>query len=93
MGKPSPPRPTAAAEGVFVASFYLWKRRLTAAGAAGAPEGAAAVGEPRLLPVRLPAPAAAIELVLPSGAVLRIGANADAATLGSLLRLRGVLPC
>ena len=37
--------------------------------------------------------ASAVELVLPTGAVLRIGAGADEATLASLLRLLGVLPC
>jgi hypothetical protein len=82
-----------AAEGVSVASFYLWKRRLTAA---DLPTGAAISDPqagPRLVPVRLADPAPAVELVLPTGAVLRIGAGADAATLTSLLRLLGVLPC
>jgi hypothetical protein len=82
-----------ATEGVSVASFYLWKRRL--AGAVR-PTGAAISGQqtgPRLVPVRLTDPAPAVELALPSGAVLRIGTGADEATLASLLRLLGVLPC
>src|SRR3954447_20371816 len=82
-----------AAEGVSVASFYLWRRRLAAA---ELPAGAQSSGHqagPRLLPVRLPEPTPAVELVLPTGAVLRIGAGADEATLTALLRLLGVLPC
>jgi transposase len=79
-----------AAEGVSVPSFYLWRRRLTTT-ADAVPEHAAAA--PRLLPLRLPHPVPAIELVLPSGAVLRCGPGADEATLTALLRLLGVLPC
>jgi transposase len=81
-----------AAEGVSLPSFYAWKRRLTAAAA----EPARAVPDepgPRLLPVRLPDPRAAFELALPSGAILRVAAGADEATLRCLLRLLGVPPC
>src|ERR1041384_2205974 len=79
-----------AAEGVSVASFYLWKRRPAppASSELSGPQAG-----PRLLPVRLTDPAPAVELVLPTGAVLRIGAGADEATLTALLRLLGVLPC
>lgn len=83
-----------AAEGVSVASFYLWKRRLAGAGRPDAPEQPSGQpAGPRLLPVRLSQQTPAIELVLPTGAVLRIGADADEATLRGLLRLLGVLPC
>jgi hypothetical protein len=46
-----------------------------------------------LLAVQLPHRNATVELVLPTGAVLRIGAGADEATLRCLLRLLGVPPC
>ena len=78
-----------AAEGVSLAAFYSWRRRLRPQGHAPEPAPTAA----RLLPVRLQAPAAALEVALPAGAVLRIPAGADETTLRSLLRLLGVLPC
>jgi hypothetical protein len=46
-----------------------------------------------LLAVQLPERHATLELVLPTGAVLRIGADADEETLRRLLRLLGVQPC
>jgi transposase len=82
-----------AAEGVSVASFYLWKRRLAAQGFSAGPELSRPEAGPRFLPVRLADKTPAIELVLPGGAVLRLGPGADEASLGSLLRLLGVLPC
>jgi hypothetical protein len=83
-----------AAEGVSVASFYLWKRRLAATDHPNAPAPLSGQ-EPgaRLLPVHLHNPAAPVELVLPGGAVLRISADADEATLRCLFRLLGVQPC
>jgi hypothetical protein len=82
-----------AAEGVSVASFYLWKRRLAVTAPPAGPASAGQQSGPRLLPIRLADPGSAVELVLPSGAVLRIGAGADEVTLRGLLRLLGVLPC
>ena len=82
-----------AAEGVSVASLYLWKRRLAATDLAADAVRSGPQAGPRLLPVRLAEPTPAVELVLPTGAVLRIGAGADEATLAALLRLLGVLPC
>jgi hypothetical protein len=76
------------AEGVSLASFYLWKRRLT-----DQPSSNPSVPDaPRLLPVRLAA-ATPLELILPGGAVLRVGPGADPEALASLLRLLGILPC
>jgi transposase len=83
-----------AAEGVSVASFYLWKRRLAPADCTSAPATVCGQGpEPRLLPIRLPEQAPTVEVVLPSGALLRIAAGADEATLRCLFRLLGVPPC
>ena len=83
-----------AAEGVSIASFYLWKRRLAPADSAGTPATRAGQEHgPRLLAVRLPESTPAIELVLPTGTLLRLGPGADEATLRCLLRLLGAPPC
>ncbi len=81
-------------EGVSLPSFYAWKRRLATA-ALDPATAAPSAGEagPRLLPVRLPAPAALLELVLPSGAVLRIPPGSDLAWVRSLVEALGGAPC
>jgi len=70
-------------EGVSTASFHAWKRRLRDASG------------PQFVPVRLTEPAAAapVELVLPSGCVLRLAPGGDPAWVRQLLDLLGVLPC
>ena len=81
-------------EGLALPSFYAWKRRLATAAldpASAAP--AAGDAGPRLLPVRLRAPAAVPELVLPGGAVLRIPPGADRAWVRSLVEALGGAPC
>src|SRR5206468_10436581 len=75
-----------AAEGVSLPSFYAWKRRL-AAEAAGTAGPAPDEPGPGLLPVGCHEPRAAIELVLPSRAILPAAAGPDAATLRCPLRL------
>jgi hypothetical protein len=83
-----------AKEGVSLPSFYSWKRRLAAADrCAGTAHVPGEDSGPRWLPVRLHDQAVPLELVLPTGAVLRIGAGADEATLRCLLRLLGARPC
>ena len=81
-------------EGVSLPSFYAWKRRLATAArdpaTAVPPAGEAG---PRLLPVRLPTPAALPELVLPGGAVLRIPPGSDLAWVRSLVEALGGAPC
>src|SRR5438067_3498630 len=62
-----------AIEAVSVPSFYSWKRRLAAeANAPAAPPDQGGERGPRLLPVQLQLPTPAIELVLGTGAVLRL---------------------
>jgi hypothetical protein len=74
-----------AREGVAPNSFYYWKRRLTA-------ELAAPDAAPRFLPVRL-APAAAVEVALPGGAVVRLTPGCDLAFVRSLLAALSGGPC
>lgn len=77
-----------AAEGVSVASFYAWKRRLAAE-----QRPAAAVGEAVLLPVRLTPGPAPVEIALPGGAVLRLSPGCDLGLVRSLLAALGAAPC
>lgn len=72
-----------ATEGVSVNSFFYWKRRLAAP---SVPDGG-----PLFLPVRV-TPASPVEVVLPSGALLRIAPGCDLAFVRSLLDALGA-PC
>ncbi len=69
-------------EGVSVASFYAWKRRLH-------DHATAAAAPIRFVPIHVvpPADRAPVELVLPSGLVLRLNADTDLAWLRQLLAL------
>jgi hypothetical protein len=78
-----------ASEGVSLASFYLWKRRLTQPTA----ELADADVAPRLLPVRLGAAPPPLELVLPTGVIVRVSPDTDPTQVTALLRLLGVVSC
>ncbi len=76
-------------EGISTASFYAWRRRLQTDTAPSA------VDEPRLVPVRLvtPPPSAPVELLLPSGVIVRLPSDTDPAWLRQLFPLLGVGPC
>jgi hypothetical protein len=75
------------AQGVSVPAFYFWRRTLAAEG----------VTEPRdrpaVVPVRVAPPAPAVEVVLPSGAVLRFSADCDPGRVAALLRAVGAISC
>ena len=80
-----------AAEGVSEPSYYVWKRTLEAGGAALA---SSAVPGPTLVPIRLtPSPATGIELVLPSGAVVRFPTDVPAERIVAVLRGLEDRPC
>jgi transposase len=89
-------RPAAfcAAEGVSLPSFYSWKRRLTAENCSTDSQVTddAALG-PRLLPVRLASAGVVVELVLPSGAVLRVPPGSDLAFVRRLVEALGSASC
>jgi|HubBroStandDraft_1064217.scaffolds.fasta_scaffold30769_3 transposase len=83
-----------AIEAVSLPSFYSWKRRLAAEATASVTQSSPGVDRgPRLLPVRLQQPAAAVELVLPTGAVLRLPPGCDTAWVRSLVTALGDAPC
>src|SRR5262249_53759222 len=73
-----------AQEGVSLASFYAWRRRLAQAD----PTHEQGTG-PRLLSVRVPTPRAALELVLPCGAILRLGSDSDLLLVRALVDALG----
>ena len=76
-------------EGISTASFYAWRRRCEAGSAP------AAAGAPHLVPVRLVTPPASapVELLLPSGAILRLSPDTELTWLRQLLTVLGVAPC
>jgi transposase len=78
-----------AQEHVSPASFYAWRRRLQHGPAPTHTDA------PRFVPVRLVATptGAPLELVLPSGCILRLAPDCDLAWLRQLLPLLGVVPC
>ena len=72
-------------EGVSTPSFYAWRRRLRCAPRSDA-DG------PRFVPIHVLA-AAPLELVLPSGAILRLTAGCDLAFVRALVDSLGGAPC
>ncbi len=76
-------------EGISAASFYAWRCRLQHDPAPPTSD------TPRLVPVRLVTPSAGapVELLLPSGLVLRLSPDTDLDWLRQLLGLLGVAPC
>jgi transposase len=78
-----------AAEGVSVPSFYVWKRTL--AGETTSPDPVRST----LVPIRLtPSPAAPpIEVVFPSGTVLRVPADYSPQHLATLVHAVEARPC
>jgi transposase len=83
-----------ALEAVSLPSYYAWRRRLAAeALAAETPPDPTLEPGPRLLPVRLQPTAPAVELVLPTGAVLRLPPGCDLAWVRSLVATLGGASC
>jgi transposase len=82
------------AEGVSLPSFYSWRRRLShEPSSPTTPPPSDRQAGPRLLPVRLTSANAVVELVLPSGTVLRVPPGCDLGFLRSLVEALGDAPC
>jgi transposase len=78
-----------AAEGVSVPAFYQWKRVLAAGDTPLSPGT-----PPTFVPVRIaPTNAPGVELVLPSGAILRFPPGTDPATIAAVVRHLGGESC
>lgn len=82
-----------AIEAVSLPSFYFWKRRLAAENQEATPQDHAGDHGPRLLPVRLQPAAPAVELVLTTGAVLRLPPGCDLTWVRSLVAALGEPSC
>jgi hypothetical protein len=80
-----------ARERLSLPSFYSWRRRLRNQTPPAAANQAAA--EVPFLPVQVLPAAAAVEAVLPCGAVLRLAPGCDLAFVRSLVQALGVQPC
>lgn len=79
-----PIRQFCAAEGLSEAAFYFWRRQLSPT--AAAPSDGPADAPPSFIEIAIPEdPATALELVLTSGNVLRIGGAVDAGALNRVL--------
>jgi hypothetical protein len=78
-----------AARGVSQASFYAWRKRLLARGQTPT---ASAPPPPRFAAVRV-VPAIPVEVVLPTGVVVRVPAGADPAAVACLVAALGGEPC
>jgi hypothetical protein len=84
-----------AIEAVSLPSFYAWKRRLAAEPQRhpGVRIDTAPSPNARLLPVRLTTPGGTPELVLATGAVLRLPPGCDLTWVRSLAQTLGDAPC
>lgn len=75
------------AEGVSVPAFYFWRRTLAAESVTERSD------QPTVIPVRIARPAPAVEVVLPSGALIRFSADCDPQRVAALLRAVGAISC
>jgi hypothetical protein len=76
-----------AQEGLALSSLYAWRRRLR-------PKGRQATAQQaRLLPIHLLAAPTPVELLLPSGALLRLSPGCDLAFVRALALALGEQPC
>lgn len=84
-----------AAEGVSVSNFYLWRRRLSS------PVPSPASNPPVVVPLRITPPPVAttesaqapVELVLPSGAIVRLPGSTTPTVIVAILRGMEGQPC
>ena len=82
-----------AIEAVSLPSYYFWKRRLADEAQAPTTQDQGGGRGPRLLPVKLQPAAPAVELVLTTGAVLRLPPGCDLTWVRSLVAVLGEPSC
>jgi transposase len=75
------------AEGVSIPAFYQWRRTLAAESVAESPD------RPTVVPVRITRPTSGVEVVLPSGALLRFSADCDPQHVAALVQAVGAIRC
>jgi len=74
-------------------SYYFWKRRLADEAQAPTTQDQGGDRGPRLLPVKLQPAAPAVELVLTTGAILRLPSGCDLTWVRSLIAALGEPSC
>src|ERR1700678_284679 len=77
--------------GLSLPSFYAWRRRLRCSDSVSTP--VAAADEPRFVPIKLLSTSTPIELVLPTGTVVRVPPGCDLAFVRSLVESLGGASC
>jgi transposase len=82
-----------AEHGLSLPSFYAWRRRLRCSGSASTPVAADLADEPRFIPIKLLPASTPIELVLPTGTVVRVPPDCDLAFVRSLVASLGGAAC
>jgi hypothetical protein len=74
-------------------SFYAWKRRLRCSNSANSPDAADCADQPRFVAIRLLPTSTPIELVLPTGTVVRVPHGCDLGFVRSLVASLGGATC
>lgn len=81
-------------QGLSLPSFYAWRRRLRCSDSGRTPVGVADTADgPRFVPIRLLPASIPVELVLPTGTVVRVPPGCDLAFVRSLVTSLGGAPC
>ncbi len=74
-------------------SFYAWKRRLRCSNSANTSAAADRAHQPRFIPIKLLPASTPIELVLPTGTVIRVPHGCDLDFVRSLVASLGGASC
>jgi hypothetical protein len=74
-------------------SFYAWRRRLRCSNSANNPDAADRADQPRFVAIKLLPASTPIELVLPTGTVVRVTHGCDLDFVRSLVASLGGAPC
>jgi|SRR5277367_4656794 len=82
-----------AQQGLSLPSFYAWRRRLRCSVGASTPVAADLPDEPLFVPIRLLPASTPIELVLPTGTVVRVPHGCDLDFVRSLVASLGGVSC
>jgi transposase len=81
-------------QGLSLPSFYAWRRRLRCSDSASTPVDASNTADgPRFVPIKLLPASTPVELVLPTGTIVRVPPGCDLVFLRALVALLGGASC